>query len=115
MKRLKNAAALLFLFGLTACKIGSLIDRIAPDAIRDSKTYYEELRQRQADKILQSFDPSADKDSLRAELPKVIALVPAQAPLGVETLGGTVECKGSGVCTKLITLEYKYPDRWILV
>jgi len=113
--RLRKSAALFLLLGLTGCKVGWLIDRTAPDAVRDSKTYYEELRQRQVDQILQSFDPSADKDSLRAELPKVIALVPAQVPLSVETLGGTVECKGTGICTKLITLEYKYPDRWILV
>jgi hypothetical protein len=87
---------------------------MAPDAIRDSKTYFEELRQRQVDKIIESFDPSADKDQLRSDMGKVIALVPQQEPTSVETLGGTVECKGSGVCTKLITLEYKYPDRWIM-
>jgi len=112
--RLKKAAALLLLLGLTGCKIGWLIDRTAPDAVRESKRYYEELRQSQVDQIIQSFDPRADKDSLRSDIPKVIALVPQQEPLGVETLGGTVECKGTGICTKLITLEYKYPDRWIL-
>ena len=94
--------------------MGWFIDRIAPDAIRDGKSYFEELRQRQVDQILQSFDPSADKDRLRGDLGRVIDLVPQQEPLGVETLGATVECKGSGVCTKLITLEYEYPDRWIL-
>ncbi len=110
----EKAAAVVLFPALTGCSAGWFIDRIAPDAIRDSKTYYEELRLRQTDKILQSFDPSADKDSLRTDLPKVIALVPSQIPLSLETLGGTAECKGNGVCTKLITLEYKYPDRWIL-
>jgi hypothetical protein len=102
------------LLGLTGCKVGWLIDRTAPDAVRDSKSYYEELRQRQVDQVLASFDPSADKESLRPDLSKVMAVVPVQVPIGVETLGGTVECKGSGVCTKVITLEYQYPDRWIL-
>lgn len=114
MTRLNKAAALFLLLGLTGCKVGWLIDRTAPDAVRDSKSYYEELRQRQVDQVLASFDPSADKESLRPDLSKVMAVVPVQVPIGVETLGGTVECKGSGVCTKVITLEYQYPDRWIL-
>ncbi len=114
MTRLEKSAAVLLLLGLSGCKVGWLLERIAPDAIRDGKGYFEELRQRQVDQILQSFDPSEDKDRLRGELGKVIALVPQQEPLGVETLGVTAECKGTGVCTKLITLEYKYPDRWIL-
>jgi hypothetical protein len=114
MTRLERSAVVLLLLCLTGCKVGWFIDRIAPDAIRDGKSYFEELRQRQVDQILQSFDPSADKDRLRSDLRKVIDLVPQQEPLGVETLGATAECKGSSVCTKLITLEYKYPDRWVL-
>lgn len=87
---------------------------MAPDEVRNGKSYFEELRRRQADQIIQSFDPSDDKDQLRSQLGKVFALVPQEEPLGVETLGASTECKGSGVCTKLIVLEYKYPDRWIL-
>lgn len=100
------------LLGLTGC--GWVINRIAPDAVLDAKHFYELLRQRQDDQILQSFDPSSDKDSLRSNLGKVFAVVPQEEPIGVDTLGATGECKASGVCTKLIILEYKYPDRWIL-
>ena len=110
--RFGKFAAVLLLHGMTGC--GRLIGRIAPDSIRESKTYFEELRQRQIDQILQSFDSSADKDRLRVDLGKVIALVPQQEPESVETLGATVECKASGLCTKLIILEYKYPDHWIM-
>jgi hypothetical protein len=85
-----------------------------PDEIRNGESYFEELRQRQVDQILQSFDPSYDKDQLRTQLWRAVALVPQQEPLGVETLGASTECKGTGVCTKLIVLEYKYPDCWIL-
>jgi len=113
MTRLGKSAAVLWLLGVTGC--GLVINRIAPDSIRESKTYFEELRRRQIDQILQSFDPSADRDRLRNDLGNVIALVPQQEPISVETLGATVECKASGLCTKLITLEYKYPDQWILV
>ena len=112
--RIEKSAAVLLLLGLTGCKTGWLIDRIAPDAIRDVKSYYDELRQRRVDQILQSFDPSADKGRLRSDLGSVVALVPQQEPLDVKTLGASAECKGSGVCTKMIALEYKYPDRWIL-
>ena len=87
---------------------------MAPDEVRNGKSYFEELRQRQVDQIIQAFDPNADKDQLRSQLGQVFALVPQEEPLGVETLGASTECKGSGVCTKLIILEYKYPDRWIL-
>ena len=105
--RIEKSAAVLLLLGLTGCKTGWLIDRIAPDAIRDVKSYYDELRQRRVDQILQSFDPSADKGRLRSDLGSVVALVPQQEPLDVKTLGASAECKGSGVCTKMIALEYK--------
>jgi len=112
MKQLWKFAAVLVLLGLTGC--GWLIDRVAPDEVRNGKSYFEELRQRQVDQIVQSFDSGDDKDILRSQLEKVFALVPQEEPLGVKTLGASTECKGSGVCTKLIVLEYKYPDRWIL-
>jgi len=111
VKRLWTSAALLALLGLTGC--GWLIDRMAPDSVRNGKSYFEELRQRQVDQILQSFDPSYDKAQLRSQLGKVFDLVPKRPPLSVKTLGASAECKVSGVCTKLIILEYKYPDRWI--
>ena len=114
MTRLEKSTAVLLLLGLTGCKVGWLINRVAPDAIRNAKSYFEELRQRRVDEIVESFDPRADKDRLRSDLGKVVALVPQQEPVGVETLGATGECKGSGICTKQITLEYKYTDRWIL-
>jgi len=112
VKQLWKSAAVLALLGLTGC--GWLIDRMAPDEVQNGKSYFEEIRQRQIDQILQSFDPSYDKDQLRSQLGNVLALVPQGVPLGVKTLGASTECKASGVCTKLIILEYKYPDRWIL-
>ena len=114
MPPLKKSAAILLLLGLTGCSVGPMIDRIAPDAIRDGKRYYDELRLRKVDQILNSFDPGAEKDRVSNDLGSVVALVPEQEPLSVETLGASVDCKGSGICTKLVTLEYKYPDRWIL-
>jgi hypothetical protein len=112
VKRLWKSVAVLVLLGLTGC--GWFINRMAPDEVRNGKSYFEELRQRQVDQILESFDPSDDRDQLRSQLGKVFALVPEGEPLGVETLGASTECKGSGVCTKLIVLEYKYPDHWVL-
>ena len=112
MKRPWKPAAALVLLGLTGC--GWFINRMAPDEVRNGKSYFDELRQRQVDQILESFDPSFDRDQLRSQLGKVFPLVPQQEPLGVETLGASTECKGTGVCTKLIVLEYKYPDHWIL-
>ena len=114
MKRLLKSAAVLVFWSMSGCKAGWYINLIAPDAIRQSKGYFDELRQRQVDQLLQSFDPREEKERLRGELGKIVSLVPQQEPLGVETLGATAECRGTGVCTKLITLEYKYPDRWIL-
>lgn len=87
---------------------------MAPEEVRNGKAYFEELRQRQTDQILRSFAPGDDKDQLRSQLEKVFALVPPEVPLSVETLGASTECKTNGICTKLLILEYKYPDRWIL-
>jgi hypothetical protein len=112
VKRLWTSVAILVLIGLTGC--GWFIDRMAPDEIRNGKIYFEELRQRQTDQILQSFEPGDDKDQLRSQLGKVFPLVPQQEPISVETLGASTECKLSGFCTKLLILEYKYPDRWIV-
>ena len=85
------------LFGFAGFKAGWLIDSIAPDAIHNAKGYFEELRQRRADQILEAFDPSADKERLSSDVANVIALVPQETPLGVETLGATVDCKASGI------------------
>lgn len=113
MRRLGKAAVVVLLVGLSGCRMGRVLDRIAPDTVRDSKGYYEALRQRQADLIVQSFDPSMDKDRLRSQLPAVVALVPQQEPIGVETIGASVDCRASGYCIKEVILEYKYPERWI--
>jgi hypothetical protein len=90
------------------------LDRIAPDAIREGKGYFEELRQRQVDPILAGFEPTGNKGLLRSQLSKVVSLVPEREPIGAETLGASVECRANGVCIKEIILEYKYPDRRLL-
>jgi hypothetical protein len=115
VRRSGKLAAIILLLCMSGCRVGWLVDQIAPDAVQEGKTYFEELRLRQVDQLLQSFDPSGDKNSLRSGLGKVIALVPQQGPIGVETVGVTVKRDwGSGISTKVIALEYTYPDRWIL-
>jgi hypothetical protein len=99
----------------TGCTARSLIDRIAPETVAEAKTNFDYLRHHQFDQIESSLDPSIDRDTLQANFTQMAALVPQGEPISVNTVGAYEKCLTRAGCQTQVTLEYQFPDRWLLM
>jgi len=92
-----------------------MMDRIAPETVAEAKTEFDFLRHAQFDRVEAGLDPGIDRGRLRENLVKMAALIPPQDPLSVKTVGAYGSCETRKGCETQVTLEYRFPDRWMLV
>jgi len=91
------------------------MDQIAPETNEQAKTEFDFLRHGHFDLVEPALDPSIDRAHLRENLAKMAAMIPAQDPLSVKTVGAYAECDSRKGCQTQVTLEYQFPSKWLLV
>lgn len=87
----------------------------APETVQQAKTNFDNLRHGQFTRIEASLDPRISKADADAGLAKMKSLIPAGAPLSVRTVGTFVQCDTRTGCDKRATLEYRFPQEWLMV
>ena len=115
MARPWSLIAVALMVFITGCSAKSFLDRVAPETVKEAKTHFDYLRHGQYDRIEPSLDPSIDRKSLRGNLDKMAAFVPAQDPVSVKTVGAYAQCDTRTGCDTRVTLEYEFSNKWVMV
>ena len=85
-----------------------------PDDVAMVQKWVEWLRDGNFDQIEQGIDPSLRTDDLRDKLNTMAGFVPAQQPRSVKPIGYLVVNHRDSSRTVTATLEYEFPDHWLL-
>jgi hypothetical protein len=89
-----------------------------PEAESTARGYVDLLRQGQFDQIERDLDPSIVDPNLRDTLAKMAAIFPAGNPQSIKVVGVNTDV-GVNIFhrkdTSTITLEYQFPNKWLLV
>jgi hypothetical protein len=84
-----------------------------PEAEANARNYIELLRQGKFDRIEHDLDPSITDSNIRDTFAKMAALFPAEDSESVKVVGAHT-FHGQGYSTADITLEYQFPNKWLL-
>ncbi len=115
MRHFRILAVLVFLMSLTGCGAKYFMDRMAPDTTAEAKGNFDDLRHGHFDRVGAVLDPSIDRTHLQENLEKIAALVPAQEPVSVHTVGIHTQCNSGTGCNTRVILEYQFPSKWLIV
>lgn len=112
-RRLKGFAFLAFVV-LAGCDRAAVIKKITPPEDEASaRSYVELLRQNKFDQLEQDFDPSIQGPATRATLASMATMLPDNAPSSVKVVGYQAVFTPDSRTTS-ITMEYEFPDKWLL-
>jgi hypothetical protein len=103
----------LFLAGLSGCNQANLMKTITPpedEAI--ARRYTDDLRRSSFDRIEHDLDPGLKDSNMHDTLASMAAMFPAQEPVSIKVVG--FRSFLSDVKRTEITLEYQFPQKWLL-
>jgi hypothetical protein len=114
MARFYRLAGILLLSVLSGCNAKSVMDHVAPETVQELKTNFDHLRHGQYDQVESALDPGIERSSARTNLTKMAALIPAQEPVSVKTVGAFARCDTRTGCDTRVTVEYEFPTKWVI-
>ena len=92
----------------TGCNRAALVKKVVPQEDEVfARKYVDLLRQRAFDQIEQKLDPSISSSDVRNTLTTMAEMFPAQEPHSTKVVAYNLRHS--------LTLEYEFPDKWILV
>jgi hypothetical protein len=92
----------------TGCNRAALVKKVVPQEDEVfARKYVDLLRQRAFDQIEQKLDPSISSSDVRNTLTTMAEMLPAQEPHSTKVVAYNLRHS--------LTLEYEFPDKWILV
>jgi hypothetical protein len=113
--RCKCLVGIAFCAFLVGCDQATLMKKwTPPEAESLARGYVELLRRGKFDEIEHDLDPSVADSNVRDTFAKMAALFPAENPESVKVVGANV-FRGQEYSTTNITLEYQFPNKWLLV
>jgi hypothetical protein len=99
--------------GLGGCSENSVLDRLAPDKVKEARTDFDYLRHGQYDQIEPLMDASIDRSTLRDKLQQMANLIPAGDPTSVKTVGVHTQWDSQKGTETQVDLEYQFPAKYI--
>jgi hypothetical protein len=111
----KYLAAIAFCVFLVGCNQAALMKKWTPPETESiARSYVELLRQGQFDRIERDLDASIKDSNVRDTFAKMAAIFPDGNPESVKVVGAHI-FRGPEYSTTDITLEYQFPNKWLLV
>lgn len=114
MLRFRLPVVLMLSSVLSGCNAKSIMDRVAPETVLELKTNFDYLRHGQYEQIEAALDPGIDRKNVRASLTTMAAMIPAQEPVSVKTVGAFAQCETRKGCDTRVTLEYEFTGKWVI-
>jgi hypothetical protein len=109
-----NSVGVLFVLLLGGCNQASIMKRFtSPQDESVARNYIDLVRQKQFDRVEKDMDPSLKDADLEDKLANLAATFPAQQPVSIKVVGMNY-AGDTNSSTVNITLEYEFPDRWLL-
>jgi hypothetical protein len=113
--RFKYLAGIAFCTFLLGCDEAALMKKwTPPEAEADARNYVELLRQGKFERIEHDLDASVSDSNIQDMFAKMAAIFPTGDPESVKVVGAHT-FHGQGYSTADITLEYQFPNKWLLV
>jgi hypothetical protein len=113
--RFKYLVGVAFCVFLLGCDDAAIMRKwTPPGAEANARNYVELLRQGKFEGIERDLDASVTDSNIRDTFAKMAALFPAGDPESVKVVGAHT-LHGQGYSTADITLEYQFPNKWLLV
>ncbi len=106
--------ALLVLPLLSSCDGRTLAEKFIPEAESEfAKAHFNLYRTGDVDKILAELNTQIIDDDIRRKIQEVVDYVPESEPIDVEVVGSFTSSSGDAR-TVDITLQNRYPDKWLV-
>jgi hypothetical protein len=100
---------------LAGCNQATLMKKVTPpEDEAAARRYVDLLRQNRFEQIEQDLDPVLKRPNLRDTLVTMAAMFPAQEPASAKVVGLRMFVGPDSRGTS-ITLEYEFPEKWLLV
>ena len=113
--RLKFLAGIAFCAFIFGCDQATLMKKFTPPEDElFARRSFDQLRQGKFDEIASDLDPSVADPNLRDKLAEMASLIPAEAPASIKVVGAYAS-RNPEFSTTSITLEYQFPNKWLLV
>jgi hypothetical protein len=113
--RALSFVAIAFCLCLAGCTRAQLMKRITPREDESfARRYVELLRQQAFDQVEHVLDPSIAGSDVRNKLATMVGLFPSGDPKSTKVVAFSFR-PGRESSTHWLTLEYEFPDKWLLV
>jgi hypothetical protein len=107
--------AIAFCLTLSGCSRAALLKMLTPPEDETfARKYVDLLRQQAFDQIEQELDPSIAGSDVRNTLATMAGVFPGGEPKSTKVVAYSFR-HGRQSSTDSVTLEYEFPDRWLLV
>ncbi len=100
---------------IPGCDSASIMNRLSNAEDKAAAEHYVDLlRQQKFEELESVMDTGLHGDDIPDKLATMAALIPPQNPLSIKLVGSHT-LKGSGFTRSDITLEYQFPQKWLLI
>jgi len=100
---------------LVGCDQAALMKRFTPrEAELAARNYVDLLRQGQSDELERDLDAGIAEPNARDQLHEMAAMFPTTAIISAKIVGSQILRGKDLSTTNSLTLEYEFPDRWLL-
>ena len=99
---------------LSGCDVRGLAERFIPEAESEfAKTHFDLYRTGDVEQIIAQLHPALVDDDIRGKIEAIVDYVPGIEPTGFEVVGASTHSSGD-TRTVNLTIEYRYPDEWLV-
>ncbi len=99
---------------LSSCNVRELAERFIPEAESEfARAHFNLYRLGEVDQIVSELSGSIVDDEIREKVEEIVDYVPDEEPISYEVVGSNTVSSGKARTVNL-TIQYEYPDEWLL-